>query len=131
MPPPGKILIVSTECWQDIIDSSAASAWSDFPSIAGPLSGNAAFNTIYQLYFTLLKKLLPYSKRTLFTKQECMVLLSELSAAPIAARGSRKSAKALNEQLSERMAKAPAFQHAELQAMAKRCAARAQARSGS
>jgi hypothetical protein len=117
------ILLAPTEDWRDLIESSAASAWADFSTTLEILAGSAALDAMRDLYFSLLKQLIPHSKRNVFTKQECIVLLSELSATPIAARGSRQPVKILNERLSEVVAGGPGFRVAELQAAIKKCAA--------
>jgi hypothetical protein len=103
------------------INRASLSAWPCFEHQTGVVPGSAAYDTLKQLYFGLQCKLSPHSKRSTFTKEECLVLWSLFHVEAVPARGKRQPAEELNTQLKASLSAFPILAVAYLKEVSKKC----------
>jgi hypothetical protein len=110
------------ECPEERVEAAALSAWTGCANCGGIIAGEFAYDTVKELYFALHRRLFPHSKRGMFTKDECALLLDLLVARTVAGRGRRQPAQALNIQLKVALSCVTFFHIGCLQEAAKKCA---------
>jgi hypothetical protein len=116
------VRLQTVESFEDRVEAAAVTAWSNGSSMCPFVTGDVAYSTLNDIYFSLRKQLYQYSNRTTFTKEECEVLLSLLCSETVVAKARRRPAQILNAQLKEGLSRIPIFPIAELQEAAKKCA---------
>jgi hypothetical protein len=107
---------------REVVESAAASAWSGFVSV-GEVSSVSSFETLRCFYFSLRGVLYPYSKRRLFTKDECAFFLTRLGFGELPGRRRRQLSQDLNVQLKKAMSEGSHYSIELLQECSRECAA--------
>jgi hypothetical protein len=116
---------VNADCrndsYSEIVEAAAAAAWpreGDF-KIVRP---EEIYTTIRSLYVSLRRQLFRHSRRTMFTKEECMVFWSLFEFSEPPARGRRQSNQDVNAALMAALAMSPPTDVALLKDIVKQCA---------